>query len=161
MPYQKRSAAYNAGKPRKYYSSIEESKQARKEHQRQWNNQHRELLNEKARQRGKTHRKEANAATQRWLRTHPEKRKIYNQRSRGRRSGVTVTLTAQEWQAICAAYQRKCTYCGKRKPLTQDHVIPFSKGGGTVMGNIVPACQSCNSRKKTGPPLKPVKLVLL
>ena len=31
--------------------------------------------------------------------------------------------------------------------LTQDHVIPLSKGGQHIKENIVPACPSCNSKK--------------
>jgi 5-methylcytosine-specific restriction endonuclease McrA len=32
--------------------------------------------------------------------------------------------------------------------LTQEHVIPVSRGGGTTAENIVPACGKCNSSKK-------------
>ena len=31
---------------------------------------------------------------------------------------------------------------------TRDHVIPISKGGNNTKENIVPACGSCNSKKK-------------
>ena len=44
-----------------------------------------------------------------------------------------------------------CQYCDqpstKNHPLTLDHVIPESKGGPTVVGNLVAACQKCNTRK--------------
>lgn len=43
-----------------------------------------------------------------------------------------------------------CQYCGQKKTmaeLTYDHVIPRSQGGKTVWGNIVSACEICNSRK--------------
>ena len=29
-----------------------------------------------------------------------------------------------------------------------DHVVPVSQGGPSTAGNIVPACQKCNSSKK-------------
>lgn len=41
-----------------------------------------------------------------------------------------------------------CSYCNRwTERLTRDHVIPRAKGGTDAPGNIVAACQSCNSRK--------------
>ena len=44
-----------------------------------------------------------------------------------------------------------CHYCGKkfeREELTMDHIVPLARGGKSSRGNIVPACQPCNSDKK-------------
>lgn len=44
-----------------------------------------------------------------------------------------------------------CYYCGKKfsaKELTMDHKIPLSWGGTSERSNIVPACKSCNFKKK-------------
>lgn len=41
----------------------------------------------------------------------------------------------------------ECVYCGSKKELTFDHVIPRSMGGKTNWENIVAACTSCNSKK--------------
>lgn len=54
-------------------------------------------------------------------------------------------------------WQRKiqagvCHYCGKpvgRRQLTMDHVVALSRGGRSRKGNVVPACKTCNSKKKT------------
>jgi 5-methylcytosine-specific restriction endonuclease McrA len=71
-------------------------------------------------------------------------------------------LTAAQEKAIKIHYRNRCVYCGKKsKQLTLDHLDPLSKGGSHTYTNIVPACQSCNSRKKTGPVLKPVQPLLL
>lgn len=43
----------------------------------------------------------------------------------------------------------KCVYCKSKKDLTCDHVTPESKGGETAIHNLVTACKTCNSRKKT------------
>ena len=44
-----------------------------------------------------------------------------------------------------------CHYCGKKfkvEELTMDHIIPVTRGGRSVTGNVVPSCKECNSRKK-------------
>lgn len=43
-----------------------------------------------------------------------------------------------------------CQYCCRlieRERITVDHVIPFSRGGKTVLENLVVACKRCNQRK--------------
>jgi 5-methylcytosine-specific restriction endonuclease McrA len=72
-------------------------------------------------------------------------------------------LTAQQWQNIQTAQRHCCWYCGRRCKghLTQDHITPLSKGGSHTLHNVIGACQSCNSKKRSGPPLKPVQPLLL
>lgn len=41
----------------------------------------------------------------------------------------------------------ECQYCGTKRDLTLDHVIPSSKGGQHTWGNLVTACKRCNSLK--------------
>jgi 5-methylcytosine-specific restriction enzyme A len=44
-----------------------------------------------------------------------------------------------------------CHYCGRAFPprgLTMDHVVPLSRGGKTIRGNVVPCCKECNNAKK-------------
>jgi 5-methylcytosine-specific restriction endonuclease McrA len=40
-----------------------------------------------------------------------------------------------------------CAYCGSKKDLTFDHVLPRSMGGRTSWENIVTACSPCNMKK--------------
>jgi len=40
-----------------------------------------------------------------------------------------------------------CQYCGDRKNLTFDHLLPKSKGGLTDWENVITACSSCNVLK--------------
>ncbi len=40
-----------------------------------------------------------------------------------------------------------CQYCGSKKELTFDHLLPRSKGGKTNWDNVVTACSSCNVKK--------------
>jgi 5-methylcytosine-specific restriction endonuclease McrA len=43
--------------------------------------------------------------------------------------------------------RHQCQYCGSKKQLTIDHVIPRSKGGKHSWDNVVIACSRCNSCK--------------
>jgi DNA-directed RNA polymerase subunit RPC12/RpoP len=40
-----------------------------------------------------------------------------------------------------------CQYCGSKKRLTIDHVVPKSKGGKDTWENMVVACSRCNIKK--------------
>ena len=40
-----------------------------------------------------------------------------------------------------------CQYCGSKKDLTFDHLLPKSKGGVTDWENVVTACSTCNVKK--------------
>ena len=40
-----------------------------------------------------------------------------------------------------------CQYCGDKKDLTFDHLLPKSKGGKTDWQNVVTACSTCNVKK--------------
>ena len=41
----------------------------------------------------------------------------------------------------------ECVYCGSKKDLTLDHVLPKSRGGGNDWSNLVTCCFSCNLKK--------------
>ncbi len=41
----------------------------------------------------------------------------------------------------------KCLYCGSKKDLTLDHVLPKARGGKTSWNNLATACKICNSKK--------------
>jgi len=41
----------------------------------------------------------------------------------------------------------QCIYCGSKKELTLDHVIPKSKGGTNDWENLVTSCSTCNIKK--------------
>jgi 5-methylcytosine-specific restriction endonuclease McrA len=51
-------------------------------------------------------------------------------------------------RALFARDGWRCVYCGTASGrLTLDHVIPRSKGGGSVWENVVTSCAPCNLRK--------------
>jgi CRISPR/Cas system Type II protein with McrA/HNH and RuvC-like nuclease domain len=46
----------------------------------------------------------------------------------------------------------QCVYCGSRKELTLDHVLPKSRGGGNDWDNLVTSCAKCNIKKANRTP---------
>ncbi len=51
---------------------------------------------------------------------------------------------------VAELFGHMCAYCGGPGE-TWDHIIPVRLGGETIPGNIVPACNSCNSSKGARP----------
>jgi hypothetical protein len=71
---------------------------------------------------------------------------VYNAARRIRRLAAQIDgpLPRVVYRAILAS--GPCVYCGE--PATcLDHVRPLARGGEETAGNLVPACQDCNSRK--------------
>ena len=103
------------------------------------------------------------ASRRRYRQEHPEIDRSSQQRRRSCKNGATVNdFTHAQWVVMQEHYEHRCVYCGKRRrgKLTQDHITPISKGGNHTVSNIVPACQSCNSKKRVGPPLVSVQPLL-
>lgn len=124
-------------------------------------------------------RERANAIVREWRVKYPEKAKaigkawynanldkvhIHRKTRRAKLANAPINdFTAEQWVALQIAFAHRCAYCKKRMKgrLTQDHIIPLSKGGSHTINNIVPACGSCNSKKHVGPPPCTVQPLLL
>lgn len=53
------------------------------------------------------------------------------------------------WRFIREMYQNRCYYCERGGvKLQMEHRIPLARGGDNDISNIVPACESCNRRKR-------------
>jgi CRISPR/Cas system Type II protein with McrA/HNH and RuvC-like nuclease domain len=46
----------------------------------------------------------------------------------------------------------ECVYCGSKKDLTLDHVMPKSRGGSNEWTNLVTSCFKCNLKKSNRTP---------
>lgn len=87
----------------------------------------------------------------RYYELHPEARRYEAALRRVRKlnnGGGALVVTDRDWRRLLIAYRNACAYCGKTgAALEVEHVIPVSRGGRHAIGNIVPACGSCNRKK--------------
>lgn len=78
--------------------------------------------------------------------------RVSTAKTRSRQAGVEASLTTDEWLRCLAGFEGSCAFCGARPTrhrsarILLHHVVPRSRGGGTVAANVVPACASCNAR---------------
>ena len=57
-------------------------------------------------------------------------------------------VTDKDWERLCNQYHNECAYCGRGGlKLTQDHIVPLDQGGRHSIGNLIPACKRCNTKK--------------
>ncbi len=79
-------------------------------------------------------------------------RLVHQNKRRLRLEGDRRVVSEREWRDCLAEHDGRCAYCLRpHTRLTMDHVVAVSAGGLNEIGNIVPACKSCNSRKGNRP----------
>ena len=79
-----------------------------------------------------------------------ENHRMHMRNYSAQKASASGSHTLSEWEALKMKYRYMCLCCKRNEPeirLTQDHIVPFSRGGNNDIGNIQPLCQSCNSRK--------------
>lgn len=87
------------------------------------------------------------AAVVDWQRRNPGFINERNRRYRARKAKAAIgVVTPALLDAKLAFWGWKCWICGA-EPDTWDHVKPLNKGGAHMLGNLRPACWSCNSSK--------------
>lgn len=89
---------------------------------------------------------------QAWMDANRATVRQWSQRRRARlRENGVYLVSARDLDRLMRVHGSACVYCAvplSDKTLTWDHVIPIARGGCHSVGNLVPACKSCNSSKR-------------
>lgn len=90
------------------------------------------------------------AYARQYLKDHPEKMRVVRRRRKGQLKAAAFEFTERDWARLVERFRHCCAYCHEfSEVLHREHVIPLARGGRHSVGNILPACPSCNYRKKT------------
>ena len=73
--------------------------------------------------------------------------KEYRKGQRDRRRRAVDRMPSDGAGLILELFDGECAYC-PAPATTWDHAIAVTRGGKTLPGNMLPACSSCNSRKR-------------
>lgn len=112
----------------------------------------REEINLKAAAYRDSNREKINASVAEYRHSNPDKILERNRRRRARLAGNrSFAVTQRDIQRLVERHDGRCVYCHEKfnesSPMNLDHVIPVALGGGHGIGNLVPACESCNCSK--------------
>lgn len=103
----------------------------------------------------KAHPEYCKIATIKYQKKYPERVKMTQKKQKAKRRGAVGNHTLEQWETLKNKYNSCCATCGRQEPftdlwyqfLTEDHIIPISKGGSNFIDNIQPLCMGCNSKK--------------
>lgn len=76
-----------------------------------------------------------------------EERRLPVHMRRASKAGKPATLTLDEWVHTLTDFNGKCAYCLEADFTVLEHYLPVERAG-TTASNCIPACQSCNIRKR-------------
>ena len=133
----KERSEFNKSRERKGGLRLE-CKKCQLEYQRKYRDRNKEQIAKKKREYGQTSKGKLC-------------RKRVAHRRRALMKNAEATLTTEQWNVILVQQKNRCAKGKKRftkkNPPTVDHIIPVSKGGGLIFGNVQALCLSCNSKK--------------
>ncbi len=142
----KRNSEQRAAYDKAIQSNPEEARSLRSERakreietKRAWNRNYRE-----------NNRGAYNAMLRSWKKDHPESRRTAAARRRAYKLSSGGSYTPLEAYVLRQIYGDKCLACGKTSSeikLTDDHIVPLSKGGPNTVANLQPLCLPCNIGK--------------
>lgn len=84
-----------------------------------------------------------------WRDTNPEKVALISQKRRADKLNTKNSLTLEQWEQCLEFFNYKDAYTGlPMNVISQDHIIPISKGGPYIRENIVPCEININCSKQ-------------
>ncbi len=138
--WRKDNPGYDEGRPKRRYATSEKHRAYVKAYAKRY----RAANPERAAAWHKTYREKDPERWRQMVCAYALKR--YNRK----RGAAVCDFTPDQWEQMKVDYDHTCFYCDtKPEELTQDHMLPLSRGGDHTASNIVPCCRSCNSRKRT------------
>lgn len=111
-----------------------------------WTEANRERIRAYARVQQARYRAEHPDSTREWWAANPTRHRLYQAKRRFREANGPG-VSERDWRRLVRRYDSRCAYCGARCDPHMDHVIPLKRGGQHSIGNVLPACQPCNSSK--------------
>lgn len=81
-----------------------------------------------------------------WAAANPDS--AYDRKNRRRAQQAKNGVFKIRKSFLRRLYSSSCVACGSTEKITQDHVIPISRGGVHSEGNLMPLCAFCNASKK-------------
>lgn len=103
---------------------------------------------EKRLQRYQNNKEYVHKQNSQWSKNNRPRKRLLDSQYHARKLGAKGTHTLKQWNNLCKKFDYRCANCGKKRKLTEDHIIPLSKGGTNYISNIQPLCLSCNSAKR-------------
>ena len=141
-------AAINAARLKERYDTEPEYKQSLA----QWRADNPDKVASYRKTEYQNNRKQYIERASRWADDNRQVRRQISRKYKVKRAGweSNGSYTQDEWNELLDKYGHICLSCRRNDvTLTQDHVIPLSKGGSNTIDNIQPLCGPCNSSKHT------------
>ncbi|HEY9634274.1 MAG TPA: HNH endonuclease [Coleofasciculaceae cyanobacterium] len=118
----------------------------------EYHQQNREKRNQASKEVYQRNRKHYIDYQRSYKRTHPEMVKVSSAKYRHKRRAQlcknhSVKYSCSDLRKRLKDFNNTCAYCGSADRITFDHLIAVACGGADCIGNLVPACLSCNSSK--------------
>jgi 5-methylcytosine-specific restriction endonuclease McrA len=83
-----------------------------------------------------------------WRKKNPDRLKASQlRRDAKKRASNADVVTGRDLARLAQRFGGKCAYCSVAAYKHIDHVVPLSRGGRHSIGNLLPACSSCNLSK--------------